>query len=291
MARFPDEHESTRQQILHATCKMYVRYLIETEPLLRHCLNMASKDPSVDIRDRARIYGAIFAKTDSSEEEKKDAYPRLKKILSDKLLFCEKPILRLPSLAQSTCPHQLGSLSQFVEHIANGCRVTETPKRSAAVVRERSNVRHGRWWYRRCWWYDYVQVEEEQPRILLELGRRFGFEFGFGFGFEIRIRTLPRTIPTTRIRTRTILTTRTPTKVRAMIRRRRRRRRRIATIPGMTTKKKKKKEKEEAAALPSSNAAVEEKEVKEVEEHQKKEPENIKRRTSAGSEGRNEKER
>ena len=72
MARFPDEHESS-QQILHATCKMYVRYPIETEPLLRHCLNMASKDPSVDIRDRARIYGAIFAKTDSSEEEKKDA--------------------------------------------------------------------------------------------------------------------------------------------------------------------------------------------------------------------------
>ncbi|CAL6299090.1 unnamed protein product [Bathycoccus prasinos] len=120
MARFPDEHESTRQQILHATCKMYVRYPIETEPLLRHCLNMASKDPSVDIRDRARIYGAIFAKTDSLDDEKKDAYPRLKKLLSEKLLFCDKPITRLPSPAPPTCPHQLGSLSQFVEHVANG---------------------------------------------------------------------------------------------------------------------------------------------------------------------------
>merc|ERR1711959_320562 len=62
-------------------------------------------------------------------------------------------------------------------------RVTETPERSAAVVRERPNVRHRRWWYRRCWWYDDVQVEEEQPRVLLELGRRFRFRFRFGFGF------------------------------------------------------------------------------------------------------------
>jgi len=136
MARFPDEHESTRQQILHATCKMYVRYPSETEPLLRHCLNMASKDPSVDIRDRSRIYAAIFAK----DNEQKDAFPRLKKLLHEKLLFCQKPITRLPSPAPPVCPHQLGSLSQFVEHVANGYAGLPKHPREAppASVRDRT---------------------------------------------------------------------------------------------------------------------------------------------------------
>jgi AP-3 complex subunit beta len=97
---------------------------------------MASKDPSVDIRDRSRIYAAIFAK----DNQQKDAFPRLKNLLHEKLLFCQKPITRLPSPAPPVCPHQLGSLSQFVEHVANGYAGLPKHPREAppASVRDRT---------------------------------------------------------------------------------------------------------------------------------------------------------
>ena len=267
MARFPDEHESTRQQILHATCKMYVRYPIETEPLLRHCLNMASKDPSVDIRDRARIYGAIFAKTDSSKEEKKDAYPRLKKILSDKLLFCEKPITRLPSPAQPTCPHQLGSLSQFVEHIANGYAGLPKHPREAppSSVRDRTydtggggiggaggtttskSKKSNRGFYSSSDEDSDSDSDSDSSSYDSDDSDSDSDDSDDSDSDESSSYDSSSSSSSSSD---------------------------SDDSGDDDEKEKEKKEKEEAAALPSSNAAVEEKEVKEVvEEHQKKEPE------------------
>ena len=72
---------------------------------------MCIRDRSVDVRDRARVYRAMFAVGGNTT-----ALASLKK----RVVLCHKPAPQLPSPAAQTCTHALGSLSHAVEHQAPG---------------------------------------------------------------------------------------------------------------------------------------------------------------------------
>jgi|TARA_B110000967_G_scaffold204428_1_gene246884 AP-3 complex subunit beta len=108
---FPNETDTTKLQILNTACKLYVKSPERAGPVLSHLLAMCACDGSVDIRDRARVYKAMFAVGGN-------ATPLA--TFGKQILLCAKPAPALPSPAAQTCLHALGSLSHAVEHKAPG---------------------------------------------------------------------------------------------------------------------------------------------------------------------------
>ena len=108
---FANETDTTKLQILNTACKLYVKDPARAGPALKHLLELVRADPSVDVRDRARVYRAMFAVGGNTT-----ALASLKK----RVVLCHKPAPQLPSPAAQTCTHALGSLSHAVEHQAPG---------------------------------------------------------------------------------------------------------------------------------------------------------------------------
>lgn len=108
---FADEHETTKQQIINTCCKMYIQDPMRIAPMLKVLFALGAADPSVDMRDRIRVFRALFPV---------DGKPSAVKQHGDAILLCEKPEPKLPSPAPQSCEHALGSLSHFVEHVAPG---------------------------------------------------------------------------------------------------------------------------------------------------------------------------
>ncbi len=108
---FANETDTTKLQILNTACKLYVKDPARAGPALKHLLELVRADPSVDVRDRARVYRAMFAVGGNAT-----ALASLKK----RVVLCHKPAPQLPSPAAQTCTHALGSLSHAVEHQAPG---------------------------------------------------------------------------------------------------------------------------------------------------------------------------
>jgi AP-3 complex subunit beta len=125
---FADEHEATKQQIINTCCKMYVQDPMRMAPILKILFALAAADASVDMRDRVRVFRALFPV---------DGKPSKVKQYGDAVLLCVKPEPKLPSPAAQSCEHALGSLSHFVEHVAPG--YASLPKHP--VVQPPTNVR------------------------------------------------------------------------------------------------------------------------------------------------------
>jgi len=114
---FCEEHEMTKQQIINTSCKMYIQDPMRMSSTLKVVFALAAADPSVDMRDRVRVFRALFPV---------EGKPSKVKQYGDAMLLCSKPEPKLPSPAAQTCEHALGSLSHFVEHVAPG--YTPLPK-------------------------------------------------------------------------------------------------------------------------------------------------------------------
>ncbi|ABO98599.1 predicted protein, partial [Ostreococcus lucimarinus CCE9901] len=125
---FPDEHEMTKQQIVNTSCKMYIQDPIRIAPMLKVVFALAAADPSVDMRDRIRVFRALFPV---------DGKPSAVKHFGDAVVLCAKPEPKLPSPAMQTCEHALGSLSHFMDHMAPGY----TPLAKHPTVQPPTNVR------------------------------------------------------------------------------------------------------------------------------------------------------
>ena len=125
---FADEHEMTRQQIVNTCCKMYVQDPLRMSTSLKYVFALGASDPSVDMRDRIRVFRALFPV---------DGTPSSVKQHGDAIILCEKPEPKLPSPAMQTCEHALGSLSHFLEHMAPGY----TPLVKHPSVQPPTNVR------------------------------------------------------------------------------------------------------------------------------------------------------
>ena len=111
LRNFPAESDVTKLQILNTACKLYVKDPARAGPALKHVLDLCAADPSVDIRDRVRVYRAMFAVGGN-------ATPLA--VFKERVVLCEKSAPQLPSPAAPTCAHALGSLSHTVEHLAPG---------------------------------------------------------------------------------------------------------------------------------------------------------------------------
>ena len=111
LREFASETETTKLQLLNATCKLALKDPARVGPALAHLLDLCAADPSVDIRDRVRVYRAMFAC---------GANPTPLATLRHRVVLCDKPAPALPSPAAPTCPHALGSLSHALEHLAPG---------------------------------------------------------------------------------------------------------------------------------------------------------------------------
>ena len=61
LRNFAGETDVTKLQILNSTCKLFVKDPTRVGPVLKHVFALCSTDPSADIRDRVRIYRAMFA--------------------------------------------------------------------------------------------------------------------------------------------------------------------------------------------------------------------------------------
>ena len=90
---FASESDLTKLQILNSTCKLYVKDPTRVGPLLKHLFDLCAADPSVDIRDRVRVFKAMFAVGGN-------ATPLA--TLKEKVVLCEKAAPRLPSPAAPT---------------------------------------------------------------------------------------------------------------------------------------------------------------------------------------------
>ena len=111
LRNFSAESDVTKLQILNTACKLYVKDPARAGPALKHVLDLCAADPSVDIRDRVRVYRAMFAVGGN-------ATPLA--VFKERVVLCEKSAPQLPSPAAPTCAHALGSLSHTVEHLAPG---------------------------------------------------------------------------------------------------------------------------------------------------------------------------
>ena len=57
---FADEHDTTKQQIVNTCCKMYVQDPMRISSMLKMVFAPAPLHPSVDMRDRIRVFRALF---------------------------------------------------------------------------------------------------------------------------------------------------------------------------------------------------------------------------------------
>jgi|AntAceMinimDraft_1070359.scaffolds.fasta_scaffold53148_2 hypothetical protein len=110
---FATEMDDTKLQLLNSACKLYVKDAVRVGPILKHLFDLCATDASVDIRDRVRVYRAMFAVGGNSTPLAG---------FRERVILCDKPAPRLPSPAAPTCAHALGSLSHCVEHVAPGYR-------------------------------------------------------------------------------------------------------------------------------------------------------------------------
>ena len=111
LRNFARETDVTKLQILNSACKLFIKDPNRVGPVLKHVFALCATDPSADMRDRVRIYRAMYAVGGN-------AAPLA--ALKEKIVLCDKPAPKLPSPAAPTCVHALGSLSHFVEHVAPG---------------------------------------------------------------------------------------------------------------------------------------------------------------------------
>ena len=111
LRNFAHETDVTKLQILNSACKLFIKDANRVGPVLKHVFALCATDPSADMRDRVRIYRAMYAVGGN-------AAPLA--ALKEKVVLCDKPAPKLPSPAAPTCVHALGSLSHFVEHVAPG---------------------------------------------------------------------------------------------------------------------------------------------------------------------------
>merc|ERR1712159_378114 len=125
---FADEHDTTKQQIVNTCCKMYVQDPMRISSMLKMVFALGAADPSVDMRDRIRVFRALFPV---------DGKPSTVKQFGDPIVLCSKPEPKIPSPATQTCEHVLGSLSHFMEHVAPGY----TPMSAHPKVQPPTNVR------------------------------------------------------------------------------------------------------------------------------------------------------
>jgi hypothetical protein len=107
---------------------MYIQDPIRIAPMLKVVFALAAADPSVDMRDRIRVFRALFPV---------DGKPSAVKHFGDAVVLCAKPEPKLPSPAMQTCEHALGSLSHFMDHMAPGY----TPLAKHPTVQPPTNVR------------------------------------------------------------------------------------------------------------------------------------------------------
>jgi AP-3 complex subunit beta len=105
------ETDVTKLQILNSACKLYIKDAVRVGPILKHLFDLCAADSSVDMRDRVRVYKAMFAVGGNSTPLA---------CFKERIILCEKSAPQLPSPAAPTCMHALGSLSHCVEHVAPG---------------------------------------------------------------------------------------------------------------------------------------------------------------------------
>ena len=87
LRNFSAESDVTKLQILNTACKLYVKDPARAGPALKHVLDLCAADPSVDIRDRVRVYRAMFAVGGN-------ATPLA--VFKERVVLCEKSAPQLP---------------------------------------------------------------------------------------------------------------------------------------------------------------------------------------------------